>query len=430
LTSRYDVAIAGAGPAGAFCARLLAEAGLSVALVGNPPGRRRIEGASARTLALLAEAGLRPRGLLGHGPRRADWPGFAAAVGDEALLERRAFDAGLTADAVAAGVRWFGGPVQGWRDGAWWIDGMPLPARVLVDARGRRAPVALERRRAPLAVAVSGAWHVAVDRAAERVPTGTRTTATPDGWVWRAAWGNGARWTQIVVDGRRLAGGQRAVPALWHRFFAQPEAGGTDPLPRRWLARAAAIHHNPFDLQAGEPLRLGDAAVALDPLSGHGIFWALASARMAPPLVRALLEGEVGLAQAFAARRFADTFRRQARIGRDFHRTAAATLAGPYWQERAAWPDDEPAHTMAGAARIASRVIVRDGRLVADEVLLTPQEPEGVAFVRDVPVVPIARRLLEDPGVDPLRIVAGMQPSLDSGAREFLIRWLESRGVI
>lgn len=439
-----DVAIAGGGPAGAFAALLLARVGLDVIVAEPGRARPRIEGLSERVLDTLAAAGVSPRGLHGTAGRAGRWPGLADVAGREVLVERRAFDEGLRAAARDAGVRFTARTVGAPRDGAWFGAQGLLRARMLVDARGRRAPAAAGRRRGPLAISVGGlhradgaapwtpplAASTDVDGTAPEGPgtpqAWTRIDATPMGWVWRAGWGRRWRWTQITADPEAVAtaGGAQGV---WRAFFGQPLAGGDEPLPRRLQARAAGLAMNPVDLGAGDPLRIGDASVAIDPLSGHGLFWALASARMAVPIVRAVLDGQAGLAQAFLHHRVDGTFMRQARIGRDFHAAAAARFDTPYWRARAAWPDSAPAQREVVAPFFEHRVIVHDGRLRRAEVVCTAREPEGVAFVGGIEIVPLVRRIREATGGGLARALQEALPASDPASRAFLAGWLESR---
>ncbi|MCB2159369.1 MAG: FAD-binding protein, partial [Rhodobacteraceae bacterium] len=72
--SRFDVAIAGCGPAGLTFALRAAREGARVAVIGRPAAGARIEGASARVAALLQDLGL-DMALLGPRlARAADWP--------------------------------------------------------------------------------------------------------------------------------------------------------------------------------------------------------------------------------------------------------------------------------------------------------------------------------------------------------------------
>jgi hypothetical protein len=144
-------------------------------------------------------------------------------------------------------------------------------------------------------------------------------------------------------------------------------------------------------------LALGDAAVAMDPLSGHGLFWALGSALAGLPMAQAMLSGEGELARRFHRERVVETFYRQARIGRDFHALAAPAFgAAPFWRDRARWPDTRPAKAVP-ARRWLRRVVVQAGRLEERAVLATEEAPGGVAFVAGLALEGIAARLAGRP---------------------------------
>ena len=335
---RCDVAIAGAGPAGTSAAILLARAGLSVRLVAAVvPRAPTIEGASPRVAALLSRFGLAAEGLAPAVPRRAEWGALPAAPNREHPVDRARFDAALLAQAADEGVEVVRAAVAR-LDPAGGVltlaDGRIVAAGRLVEARGRRAPAADGRCRGPATLAI-----VAPD--ADPVRDGTRLRARAAGWTWRAGQPDGRGVVQVVTDpaGR----GREGLAVAWARVTG-------DPLPDGATATAAEMRLTAPDLDPA-CLRLGDAAIAIDPLSGHGLFWALSSALMLPPILAALEAGEVSLARRFWRDRAAATFWRQARVGRDLHRMAG--LSGPFWEARAAWPDDAPAH--AEVARPALR---------------------------------------------------------------------------
>lgn len=388
--SIYDVAIAGGGPAGAAAAALLARAGLSVA-VADAPAPGRMEGLSPRAAAVLDRMGLPAEGVGAALRRRAVWGALDAAPNAERPVDRAAFDAGLRAAAASAGVDVRAARILRVEPGAQegrlaLAGGESLRARLVVEARGRRAPRPAAGLRGPAAVALAGWTRQAGPLAAE-------VRATPRGWVWRLdAAGADRRWTQIVVDAAALGPGRAGIEAAWAAFFAQPEAGEAEPGPETIRARAAELRLTAPTLDPLAP-RIGDAALALDPLSGQGIWLALSAALAAQPVVAALLAGEADLAARFHAQRVAATFLRQARIGRDFHRLAPEFGGAPFWAARRLWPDDAPAHAERRGVTLDRRVIVRDGRLVEAEAALTPQEPEGVAFVAGREIAPILRRI-------------------------------------
>ena len=60
---------------------------------------------------------------------------------------------------------------------------------------------------------------------------------------------------------------------------------------------------------------------------------------------------------------------------------------------RAAWPDGAPSHPTAEELRLERRVVVAGHRLAERDVLVTPQDPDGVAFVCGIPVGKLLDRL-------------------------------------
>ncbi len=423
---RFDVLIAGGGPAGALAALLLRRQGLKVGLVDAARDGPRIEGLSARTLQVLTAQGLEEATAEASPPirRRADWGSLSAKPNLEHLVERGRFDARLRSAARVAGVTLFTDRVHRLLPGEGLIAEQAghLTACLVIDARGRRATVDRRRLLGPRSVAMAGfsdgdaQAHVSV-------------TATPLGWVWRAASPGLGRWVQVVMDGATVSAGKAGLAAAWRAFFAQPQAGPAEALPRQAQVRSAELRLAAPTLDPRLP-RLGDAAIAMDPLSGHGLFWALSSALSAVPLVHALLAGEEELAGRFYSDRLTETFWRQARIGRDFHRLVQDWPDAGYWSKRQVWPDDEPAHAEVAEPRISRRVVVRDGRLVEAEAVVTAAEPGGVAFVCGHEIAPLLRRLRRDPPADAESFHHRFLPDASPGEAAQILGWLKSRALL
>ncbi len=379
IMTRFDIAIAGAGPAGLAFALNAANAGARVAVVGHPNGTARIEGASARVAMLLGGYGIGEDVLGPPLPRNADWPGLSAGGNVEHLVMRPALDAALMAAARRAGVTIVEDHVRRLDPGTGTLEleGGMIRAALLAEARGRRAPVGPRRRRGPATIAVAGF----VDRPDGQA--GSRVTAREAGWTWHARLHDRAGWMQVSVDAEDLR--LRGPETVW------ADLTGGLPMPPKPLIRAAELRLVRAELEPGCVV-LGDAAVAMDPLSGHGMFWALSSALSALPMARAMLDGETELAQRFYRERVIETFLRQARIGRDFHALAAPAFGeAPFWRARASWPDAAPAKGMPDE-RWLRRVIVRGGRLEEATVLATEEAPGGVAFVAGIEIGHIARQ--------------------------------------
>lgn len=402
-----DIAIAGGGAAGAFAAILLTRAGARVTLVEAGGRAPWVEGAGLRLVAALRAQRLAVEGLGPLVERQVDWGALSGQPNREHMLSRPHFDEGLQAQAAAEGVTLVRAPVRRVRRGVLELaDGREIAAGLVIEARGRRAPVADGRRR--------GIPTVSLSAQAGAVTPGAKVRALPEGWLWRI--GDGARgWTQVTLD----AGAARDPAAVWTSLTGFGSEG--------LVVRGAELRLSAPELDPDLP-RIGDAAVAMDPLSGHGMFWALASALMAVPLCAALLDGQGALAARFYRDRVVATFDRQARVGRDFYR--ASGLTGPFWAARSGWPDDAPAEPVPPSApHLETRVIVRAGRLAEAQVLVTPQDPEGAAFVGGVEIAPLLARLGCGPMPDRAGFAARVLPETPPDTAGRIYDWLAARGI-
>ncbi|NVK16461.1 MAG: hypothetical protein HWE35_20000 [Rhodobacteraceae bacterium] len=420
----FDIAIAGGGPAGSTAAVLLARAGFSVALATLPPSAPRYEGMSSRVAAILARHGLPLAGIAPAAQRHVSWGEFQGGQNSEHLADRSAFDAGLLGAAQDAGVSVFNAGVSRVRPKAGEIrlaDGRCLSARLLFEARGRRAPrqnpdVKRADLVGPETISIAGLAPLH----ASNMET-SRIEARPDGWVWSAPLNQDQLWLQAVGSPATLGrtGGNAALVALWETVL------GGIPLPSRPAVHAIAPRLTAPELDPLCP-RLGDAAVALDPLSGHGMFWAVSSALMAAPIARALLSGKTELAREFYCNRVAETFWRQARVGRDFYRESG--FSTPFWQQRASWPDNTPAHDTDIRPHVGTRVVVQDGHLARREVLITCDAPGGAAFTAGQEIVPLLRRLNGQALPDAAHFHSTVLPQASPQAAQAIHKWLLSQG--
>jgi flavin-dependent dehydrogenase len=343
-----DVLVIGAGPAGCVVAARLAAAGARVALAGAASGAG-WEGLSNRSRSLLAEEGIEEScGVIdGPVPRGGVWGSARPVLGTEWLVERRALAAALRMRARAAGVLDRDDTVirVERRQGLWRVvlrDGGEVAAPLVIEARGRRGPAT----RGPLLLAVGRQFRArprAVQGAA--AAAGTQLHATDFGWCWWAARADGL-WVQVV--GRPRGG----------RGASRRDEGSTVPgHPATWIAAAAAQipalarvleGHTPegalvarpaqarIAAQHGDPTRwrVGDAALALDPLSGQGVYEALRGARLVAMALHGVMRGgNAAAAQRHVALRQQESWLRGVRTAASFYRENAGR--GNFWAETA-----------------------------------------------------------------------------------------------
>ena len=387
---RCDLVVLGGGPGGAISALLAAREGLSVVLVDPGTPRPFLEGMAPRLGDWLARQGLLRGfgGLIGPIPREVAWNGQTSTHNTEYLVERSSLDAHLQAAARKAGARLIaatGRPVPG---GAELSCGARLEALHVIDARGRAAQGAARGRRPPFATVALCGW---LEEAAPRSP-GLRIAALPEGWVWLAVRGDGRIWAQFVGDAR--AGQSARDRLLAAAAAALPDALGLTLRQDQPFAREAApILPQPMDDLGCLPV--GDALAAMDPLAGHGQFWAVSSA-LAAAAVRRTRDARPGratddLCRRFLSRRAAEACLRNARIGRDFLRMETRFASSPFWAARRDFPDDRAAHEVTGVAVAPERPVIRNGLIETMEVLVTPQHPDGIAWFGASPAVAALR---------------------------------------
>lgn len=304
-------------------------------------------------------------------------------------------------------------------------------AHFIVDVRGRSATLASTSpvrppTRGPETVAIAQLWGPIKNRTADQnSPLDTKTSknaqqstsqmrhaehsaftttiATKRGWLWFSSSGNG----QVLVQFCTRASSdtvptKRALPAF---LLTQVQSS---PLAMRLLDGAHAITA-PFArsstcILASELcntktgiMRIGDAAMAVDPLSGNGIFQSLSSALVAPAVINTILQrpNDAALAADFYQQRVKQLFSRFCRIGRDFYRLEARYADEPFWQERSCWPDNEPAHeTLDQIVGEAQRPVVNKNFIEEKTVVLTRNQPLGIWQVNDVEAYTLPREVL------------------------------------
>lgn len=417
----HDIVVLGAGPAGSVVARRLAAGGVRVALVGaaSRPGW---EGLSARSGALLAEEGLETQASFIAGPysRRGIWADGRSVEGVEWLVERSQLAEALRVQAQAGGADTYcdtatvATPVAGqWR--VCLRAGGAVEAPLLVDARGRRGA----QCRGPLLLAVGQRFR----RDASGAP-GTQIHATDFGWCWWAQ-RERALWVQVVARPRSAhpaawrAAAAAQVPALALALTgASPEG---DPIARPAHAR--------LGLSAGDPTRwrVGDAAMALDPLSGQGVYEALRGARLVATAIQSILDGgNALLAQRFVAERYEEAWQRGVRAAAELYRENSGR--GGFWGEAAAaYAALTPARS-SFVPRIERRPVLHQGRILERDVIVTPENPRGVWHVAEVPVAELKRHFesVDRPSV----AAAALALHHPQAAVAAAIHWLQRTGAM
>mgnify|MGYP001460009017 CR=1 FL=1 len=410
-----DILVLGGGPAGAVTAIALQQLGYRVTLVTEPRPFAAVEGISARVWQALRQAGLISAlaQVQPPSPRRVCWNGVDSHINEERLVERRRFDSALLEDLRAWGVTVVEGRVEhNVPDAArpWarvcTVNGVQtLSAAFMVEARGRAAPAAGTRRlHGPATLAIVQRWYGPARRACSAVGS------LDIGWGWMAALPSGERYVQLMVDSQHTCLpakeqlGEWSLQHLRRLPYADLFLEQARPLPGINARISTPVLQQ--ELVGTSWIRIGDAAMAVDPLSGNGIFQSLSSALQAPAVINTLLQrpSDRALAIAFYQRRVEELFLRFARIGRDFCRQEQRWSDQAFWQSRARWPDEQPVHDMARrlpaitVCPVVDQYFIRNARVVT-----TADHPQGIWHLNGVELAPLLDELLlvTDAGIDP-----------------------------
>ena len=420
-----DVAILGAGPAGATVARRLATHGARVTLIAPTAQAPTREGFSSRTRDLLVAEGFESvvAQMRVHVPRSGTWGEGRAVSGGEWLVDRATLGDAWSQDAVRSGARRIESPatrIHRTPSGVTVEAGArSIHARLMVDARGRRGP----QQRGPLLLAVGRRF---VSRSGN---PRTAVHAWSSGWCWLADDGTE---TYVQLTGRpRVAG----TPDGWFLAAAAEIPDLSDVLGAPATGSMAA---RPAHARLGRPeidaavWHVGDAAMALDPLSGQGVYEAVRGASVVAAALRTILENDApavaALARRFVAERYTDAWTRCVTAAQGFY--AENSARGPFWSvTAAAYGALVPAFSPE-ALRIEARPVLLDGRVCERNVFVAPASPRGVWQVDGVPLVPLFDYLMcVEPAAGRLQDAAhrfNRPPSAVASA----LNWLRASGAL
>ena len=431
-----DVAVLGAGPAGVAAAVGLARLGYSIHLFAGPL-RVGIEGASERTLQSLQRLGLKSAAdcMRVRGPRARHWAGVESINGTEFLLDRMQFDRALRRDAAAAGIA----VREAWvsacdtLDDRWVVQTMGQPAaafRAVIDARGRGTRGAAGTRSAahgPALLALTQRFS------SDTHEPGTAIVMGKERWCWFAQDGRGNLDMQMVCAPVR-AGSRAALHSLLtadadlpprfaaHLRSATPVGDVRARASGAYLRKAA---ENPGQILAG------DAAMALDPLSGHGIYEALASADLSVAALNTYLQGEDwSPVRRFVHERAQELWSRKAAAAQSFYQSAAAASDGAFWAAMTRGYAELAANggmLHDPRTQIQSRPVLDGVRIAMRRVLVAPRWPRGIWRYGDIDIA----QLLDccEPGdCDAQRVASRLQRP--AAAVQAALQWLSVQGAL
>lgn len=424
-----DVCVIGAGPAGTTLAARLAQLGHEVCLVERRefPRKHVGESLSPGVLPLLEMTGAREAvENSGFWPVRrvlVKWEGDFRErrdLGQSGLIvDRGRFDQILLGRARTLGVHVLQPATirSRTRDSSGWKLRVETPsgiqelhATLLADAGGRSALRRVRRRWTGCrTVALHAYWS---GGAVPRVP---RIEAGTDAWYWGVPLPDGTYNTFVFVDLEYFRSRtSTSIAELFHGLIGRSEliAGFRNA---RLVSPVFAVDATPYiddDSVSPSSIKVGEAALALDPLSSSGVQNAMQTALAGAVVVNTLLrKPESGhAAQLFYRNNLAEASERHTRWASGHYATAAAHRDAAFWKARATTaPPDLPAQSVFAGPEVNSAGETPlelsphisfveqpciDGDFVAlKSVVCHPSLPHPVAYLGGSELAPLLRQL-------------------------------------
>jgi flavin-dependent dehydrogenase len=407
----FDVVVLGGGPSGATTAGELAKRGRRVALV-DPcvPVAPRIESLPGPGQRLAHALGLGP--CLGRARVddavgiNLDWRTLPEYLAFDAprplLLDRQRLHRALRDTARRKGAMLLTGYARDLRDGP---DGVSLRigaqtfcAQFVIDARGRRAigkPRTGVKTPGLIGLAFFGTGGAGQSPVMHLI---TR----PQAWIWMCTLANGSVSGALFLDPVDLGGLNQAQRVALARAVMGKAPLDTDrddfrvarPIDASFLAQTAVF-------RSERMLRIGDAALARDPISSHGLTHAFRSAAHAVAAIDTMLDaaGATDAAVAFIQDRHGEAVS-AAKAATDQAYADQNRFDTSFWGDRRLGDLPRPFAINAsprGKLRLAAplrRAAVLEGERIAWRSVISLQNGPGcAAFVGPVDASTLAKTL-------------------------------------
>jgi flavin-dependent dehydrogenase len=455
-----EICVLGGGPAGSVIARRLAELGHDLLLLDRTAGERRlrVESLAASILPVLDSLQLRSDVdaavfcserhslvLWGSG----DIQVKSSDASPSLLVERTLLDDRFRDAASRAGVRIIAPAraraVQRLPSGKWLIPvatsngPVVIKSTFLVDARGKRHHMCIDDG-APQTVALSAQWSLW-----DRAYVQTRIEAGSDEWFWGSPLPDGSYAATIFLDSTRVAGLRSGHRARMYRDALSRSKLLQGLLHGKMIGSVGVRDATPRvsrDPIGKDFIRVGEASIAIDPLSSQGIQTALLSAVQGSAAVHTILSAGYDPVPAleFYRERQLTAAARHAVAAARFHQ--AAPFQSSFWLRRSraaigAPPDAQPAQTtstpssrlrVAQALKVIEVPVLSGGFIRRAPALCHPALKHPIAYFAGIALAPLLHEAGGASTAD--QILQRWTRRIPAEAAASILTWMWSVGIL
>lgn len=338
----------------------------------------------------------------------------AAQTRHALIVDRTDFDASLKNHAARAGIQITEGEqarVLGQNeDGDWSLAltngtySRTVQCRFLVDASGAgRVLAATHEHLTPPSLALSAQCAVSE-------PATSMVEACEHHWLWAAGKGGSMTVTafldpaQVTIDKHDLLGHFRHYLEKSSLLPKTAEVMGT-------IHSCDATTRKSKHLVGDRYINVGNAAFALDPLSSHGVQYALVSALQASKVVHSLLSQPENseIAQRFYTKSVGSILKQSINQCAKIYAEQAAFCQDPFWTRhpepilnRTDTPNADTPIKLCAHAKLQSEPVIRQNLVAEAEALTHPELTREIAFYSGKPIGVLMERYQAGMRVDAL----------------------------
>lgn len=402
MNQNKTIAILGAGIAGVTTAIGLKKLGFNVKIFYKPRPFIAYEGFSEKTKdGLISSSCQKAASLLKEqSMRNSNWASNSKNVNYEYVVCRADLDKALLEDAKDNSIELIEARVIGSVDCSeekpkitYKIDNekMEISADFVVDARGRFTPFKDEYISGPKSFSLL--QELEMDSFSQNR---TSIDSTQDGWIWQAYVGNKKGYIQFTCDeelAKNINDFDDLLEILKEQkadFWSLQNAKAVGKIVKR--DSYSKIHK---EIVSTKMILIGDSASSIDPLSGNGAFQAMSMSSIAPYVINTILnkeEIEQKVAINFYKSRVQFIFDKFSKVGKEFY-LLEKRYTSDFWQKRQNWPN-EKISDLKNLPRIEEKAVVTESYILAQDVIITKDNPMGVWCYGKIEVVDLAKYCL------------------------------------